>query len=115
MIRPEILEAVGEEWAGWAEKLVGAGLLLLSTAVNLWSTSGAATVQVTAATAATGKQCSVQVVVTVAKLCGVGVVLVGGLVMLGQGHTEHFSTGGRTLKHLLTDTTAEIKDVYLFA
>ena len=69
----------------------------MSAGVNMASSKGAAMVQVT------GRflqdfinvltlQCF-QNVVTVSKLVGVAIVIVGGIVRLFQGHTDSFETG----------------------
>ena len=50
----------------------------LSSIVNIVSARGAAIVQS---------------VVTISKMVGVIIVIIGGFVRLGQGHTESFQTG----------------------
>jgi len=74
-IETTLNESIGFEWT---KKIVGVGLLLISSLVNILSSRGAAIVQN---------------IVTVSKMVGVVIVIIGGFVRLGQGNTESFQSG----------------------
>jgi len=87
LIHPSIQEYLDETEIGfeWTYKIVGVGLMLFSSIVNMLSSRGAAIVQNIA---------------TVSKLVGVVIVIIGGFVRLGQNHTESFETGFQKLDFL---------------
>jgi len=87
LIHPIIMETLQATNIGfdWTVKLVAVGLMLLSSVVNILSARGAAIVQN---------------VVTVSKMVGVVVVIMGGFVRLGQGHVGSFETGFEQLDFL---------------
>ena len=78
----------------WLEKIAAVGLLSLSSVLNMASSRGAAMVQVNKR--GLGYNLSfncLKIVVTVSKLVGVAIVLVGGVVKLAEGNTDSFKTG----------------------
>ena len=78
----------------WLEKIAAVVLLSLSSVLNMASSRGAAMVQVNKR--GLGYNLSfncLKIVVTVSKLVGVAIVLVGGVVKLAEGNTDSFKTG----------------------
>jgi len=87
LISPDIKEYLEKTEIGfdWTVKILAVGLMAFSSLVNIVSARGAAIVQN---------------VVTVSKMVGVVIVIIGGFVRLGQGHVEHFSSGFDRLEFL---------------